>query len=760
MKKSARRIFAFIFALTLLASPALAAAGGTGAAVYSNTTYLAEGFSYTNEISYNPAGSRVETFSLALSPDSSVYPIVMACDTIYGGMTIDTVTEYANGLGYNVVGAINADFGFWETRIPCGMVVENGIYKSSPEDCSALAFTDGAAFVSIMPSIKIRLEAGGKSFEITHFNKTRTDTGGLYLYSEHFSTVSTRTSGNGWAVRMKILDGKMTVSGTMSLQVESVYTGKDPQYIGEGYMVLTAGDGSNLSEIFESFAVGDKLTLTTTCSDERLSSAKWITGCGDVLVHNGSLYLPEYWNKEVAGYNPRTCAGIMPDGTVIFRVIDGRSSASAGATLSQVANDFIEMGCVDAVNFDGGGSSALSAIMPGENASNVQNVPSDGYQRRVASFILFVTDAKPDGNASRLFLGEDGAFVLAGSSLPISFEATDDSLRPASVPSDASARSGGLGAVSKGVYTAGQNAGVDTLTLSSSKAGISGTASIHIITKADTLSVTGQDGEPVEKIAIDEGAEFKINVSASYLRRPVYMDPGAVVYEITGDIGEVSEDGLFTASDIWGAAGTIKVSAAGLTKTINVHIGAVFDDIKTHWARGSIEKLYGLNIVNGITETSFGPDIGMKRGDFLLMLYRAAGKPEVTAMSGFTDVPDSFYYAKAIAWAKEAGIAQGTGAGVFEPEATLTREQAFTFISRAFSSLGLTAPAEDALANSNVLSGFPDAASLSEWAVLPAKQLIYLKIVNGMDDGRLDPQGTLTRSQMATILSGALKLGK
>ena len=45
--------------------------------------------------------------------------------------------DYAEGLGYNVVGAINADFGYWETRIPCGMVVEDGVYKSSPEGNSA-----------------------------------------------------------------------------------------------------------------------------------------------------------------------------------------------------------------------------------------------------------------------------------------------------------------------------------------------------------------------------------------------------------------------------------------------------------------------------------------------------------------------------------------------------------------------------------------------------------------------------------------------
>ena len=58
--------------------------------------------------------------------------------------------DYAEGLGYNVVGAINADFGYWETRIPCGMVVEDGVYKSSPEGNSCLLYTSLGGFAEAL----------------------------------------------------------------------------------------------------------------------------------------------------------------------------------------------------------------------------------------------------------------------------------------------------------------------------------------------------------------------------------------------------------------------------------------------------------------------------------------------------------------------------------------------------------------------------------------------------------------------------------
>jgi hypothetical protein len=755
MKNLSRIFFPLLLTLCLPLSTALAAAAEPA---YANSTELTDGFLYTNGIYQSAGGELTEDYLLRVSPGSSVYPIVMACDTIYGGMTIDTVISYAESQGYRVVGAMNADFGYWSTRIPCGTVVEDGIYKTSPEQNNALAFNEDGAFLSVMPTVDITLQTASGEVSLSHYNKTRDDQGGLYLYSQYFSTVSTRCYTDGWAVRFKVLEGQISVSGSMTLQVDSVYEGSDPQTIGDGYMILTAASASELGDVFAMFAEGDTVTLTTSCSDERLIGASWVTGCGDILLSGGELYHPDGWNSSIGGTHPRSCAGILPDGTLLFRVVDGRSENSGGATLTQLAEYFKALGCDYAVNFDGGGSSAMSLLMPGGSGASLINTPSDGSERSCPSYILFVTDAPSGGAAERLYLAEDGVVLLAGSSLPLKILAADASLGSAAVPRDARAQSaGGLGTVSGGTYTAGSTAGVDTISLSSDSAGIDGSASIHVITKADTLSVKDGAGAEVTKIRLDEGQSLPLSVSASYLSLGVGMDDSAVSYTVSGDIGTVSDDGLFTASQTWGAEGTVTVSAAGLSRVIPVCIGADFDDIGSHWARSYIETLHDKEIVNGSSATSFSPDASMKRGDFMLMLYRAAGEPAQTANGAdtetpsFTDVPADAYYAAAISWAAGQGIALGTGDGKFLPQEALTREQAFTFVYRALHVLGLETPGDCTLP-----SKFSDADTVSSWAVDPTAALIELGLVGGSDDGCLHPQDALTRAQMAKILSMAL----
>ncbi len=128
---------------------------------------LADGFLVHKRVSYNAGGSRVASYSVSVAPASRVRPVVIACDTIYGGMTIDRIVSYGQSLGYNVVGAMNADFGYWSTRIPCGVVVEDGIYKTSPEQCNALAFTDSGAFIFTAPRGQYRT-LGGRADRQSH----------------------------------------------------------------------------------------------------------------------------------------------------------------------------------------------------------------------------------------------------------------------------------------------------------------------------------------------------------------------------------------------------------------------------------------------------------------------------------------------------------------------------------------------------------------------------------------------------------------
>lgn len=141
------------------------------------------------------------------------------------------------------------------------------------------------------------------------------------------------------------------------------------------------------------------------------------------------------------------------------------------------------------------------------------------------------------------------------------------------------------------------------------------------------------------------------------------------------------------------------------------------------------------------------------RAQFIQALYHAAGTPETTGSAAFTDVsPDAAYY-NAVIWAAETGIASGTSATTFSPDAALTREQAMTFLFRAFDALNIDAaqlqPAD--------LSAFSDSAGLSVWARESASALAGLEAVSGRPGGCLEAKASVRNCEMVTLLSKTLE---
>jgi exopolysaccharide biosynthesis protein len=762
-----KKITASIIALILLFSLIIpASAQGAGTNVYSNTQQIANNLFYTNTVSYINDTQREQSYALALTGSGDAYPIIVADDTIYGKLTIGQVIDYAEGKGRNVLAAVNTDFFSMQTGVPLGLVVENGEFKCSNEGRTAVAFMpDGSVYFSDNPKVSVTLANNGSSSDMTNsgqtvalenFNKYRTDSGGLYLYSSAFSTVSTRTSTPGWFVKFKILSGTPSLSGTMTLQVAEVVQTDQAQTIGDGYLVLTAADAAGLADTYAKFKVGDQVTLTTSCSDQNLTGAKWATGAGDVLIRNGAVTDSSAWDKAISSKNPRTAFGVKADGSIVSFVVDGRESDnSSGLTLTGLAEELLLRGCVTAVNFDGGGSSSMSVRMPGTSDCDVVSNPSDGSDRRCAAYLLFVTDKTSDGRAKYLYAQNDGPVVLAGSSVSLNYGATDGGYMPVAAPSDVIAVSGGLGTASGTTYIAGATHGVDTVSLSSASTGAVGSATIHIIYDPTDLHVTEAGStETLASLKVWPGDTVQLSATASYYKFPVAADASAFKYSVTGDVGTVTEGGLYTAGGTAGAAGSVDLKVGGKSVSIPVTV-AGFSDTTDHWAKQYVRGLSEKGIVSGTTATTYSPDTSIHRGDFVLMLYRAAGQPAVETPATFTDVQPTDYYASAIAWAEQNAIALGDGTGVFNPQGTLTREQAFSLAYRAFGALKITV----ADGTADDLNPFNDKAKVSEYAVTPTATLVHMGIVTG-GDGKLNPSGSLTRGEMAKILYMIINYGK
>ncbi len=171
-----------------------------------------------------------------------------------------------------------------------------------------------------------------------------------------------------------------------------------------------------------------------------------------------------------------------------------------------------------------------------------------------------------------------------------------------------------------------------------------------------------------------------------------------------------------------------------------------FTDVDTsRWYHEGVDFVVAKELMNGMTDTLFQPDGTLTRGQLMTILYRMAGTPETEAATPFTDVASGRYFTDAVAWAYEAGIAEGVSGTTFAPNAPVTREQLVTFLYRY-----AKYQEEDVSAQGN-LAGYPDAEAVSEYAQIPMAWAVEQELVNGID-GKLAPKGAATRAQIATII--------
>lgn len=757
LTKRLHRAMALALAVILAVPTAYASAGEPR---LQTTTDIVDGLTYSNTITEHPSG-RVESFSLELEAESEAYPILrQGSGTVYGLATIKRAVAGAQEEGLRVLGAINTDYFSTSTGVPMGIVIEDGVYKSCSDSRPAVTITGGELAFVEKPAVSLTLtnQRDGSVLIPNHFNKWRAATGGTYLLNEDFSTVSTRTSTSGWYVRMKVVgeEGadlpKLTVNSALTLEVTELLQSDQAMTIGPDEYILTADDASGRLADFQSFQVGDRITLTTSCGDETLSAAQWAGGTGDLMIAGGELTDSANWTHVTEGRAPRTALGVKEDGALLLYAVDGRQSGySVGLSQKDLAQELLDQGCEWAVNLDGGGSTAMSIWLPGQRGPALQNSPSDGKARSCATYLLLVTDEAGSGRADRLAMTRNGLTVLAGSGLPLpETVVVDDGLNILNETlSDLTITSrNGLGDVAGGVYTAGGRPGTDTLRLRSRSLGVEGTAQVHVVDRLTELKVSREGSTSAAKtLSVEPGESVQLAVSGSYWGREALRDFSAVTWTVEGNVGAVDENGLFTASER-GGEGTITAQAGGMSQTIRVTTRNVHRDVtEDHWSYNAVAYCYEKGIVGGISATEFGRDHQIRRADFMLMLYNAVGKPKVETGCDFTDVSPSDYYYTALSWGQSVGLASGTGNGAYSPTAPITREQAFTILRQAMPLLGKVCPT----GSLTVLDQFSDKDQIADYAKGHTATLVAQGVVSGKGDG-IDPKGNLTRSEMAALL--------
>jgi len=168
------------------------------------------------------------------------------------------------------------------------------------------------------------------------------------------------------------------------------------------------------------------------------------------------------------------------------------------------------------------------------------------------------------------------------------------------------------------------------------------------------------------------------------------------------------------------------------------------------WAANSIDFAYHCGLINGVEPTRFAPNSPMTRAMLVTVLYRAAGSPQVTVTTNFTDLNVGDYYYSAVVWANTHGIVNGVTDTTFAPNNPVTRQQIAAILHRYAKASGNLTP------NQGSLEAFDDRSSVEPYAVESMAWAVGEGIISGTtNDGvtlLLSPLSQATRAQVAVML--------
>ena len=756
MRHTVHKLLALALCLALLCTAALATMQESGTA----------GLKLADEVSYahtswsndQKEGQYLQEHYLTYTTGGAVRPLVVYGSTLYGRSPMDYAAKFLAEQDLTLVAGVNGAFFDMATGIPYGLVVTDGILRSSGNISSIGFFADGKTIIGT-PELHVKLTLAGAEQEI-FYNKALTKDNGIGLYSADYDT-ATKNSVSAYNVILQPLTGKaeLTMAGTLSATVLGAQEKTSSCQIPEGCFVLSVAEDtrypSALSAL-QALKTGDVVQITTTC-DSTWSGVQSACGGGELLVENG-VAVKTFTLDTADKLRARTAAGLKADGTLILYTVD-ESSVSAGLTLPLLAERMAKLGCVTAINLDGGGSTAVGVMYPGYTVGSTVNSPSDGKLRNCANFIFL---ARPVSTVAaqpqHLHLYPvSGTNVLPGAQITLTTKATGADYQATDLPSDVAYSTNG-GTIENGVLTVSGTARVGALTVSTASGALQTSATYNVLTGVTgiTLKKAGEKNN-LKTLRLAGGTAVDLNAEATYAGMTVRSTDRSFTWAVSDGLGTVTADGVFTAADVnKPLEGTLTVSY-GSTKTelpVTISPSNPFTDVKGHWAERMINSLYFDGVVTGSTQKDgtmiYRPDDSMTRQEFIVALMRYLGTNLSDYRSTTLPFADNSKIAKWAGDAMKAAYAMGylTGSSsdgklYAKPADTISRQEAMVILSRT-----LERGAESTV---DLDRQFSDAGQIAKWAREPLAQMLQSGIISG-SNGKLNPTGKVTRAQVAKML--------
>lgn len=346
---------------------------------------------------------------------------VKSNDLLNGSLeAVSSMSLRHNSDGHYVIGAVNGDF--FSGNNPLQMQIKNGeiLHRERTDGAYASAAFDlNKAIEFTSPAFSGSVTAGSSSLLISGVNESRASDK-LVMYNSLYGISTKTTSGTEIALHPI---GEWFVNDTVYCVVDSIRSSGGNMAIVKGGIVLS-GTGT-AAAFLSSMKAGDVVKVYTKATG-KLKKIKELVGGHPFFMKNGVISPSIDLNDPMLrDRNPRTLIGINKDTSKIFIVVaDGRSASSVGMTVWEMVDFMKSIGVVEAMNFDGGGSTQMVV------RNNIVNTPSDGQARAVSNTLMIVS-TQTSGNVAKLNISPKKYRLYKGEQIKFSLAPSDVNDNPA-----------------------------------------------------------------------------------------------------------------------------------------------------------------------------------------------------------------------------------------------------------------------------------------------------------------------------------------
>lgn len=195
---------------------------------------------------------------------------------------------------------------------------------------------------------------------------------------------------------------------------------------------------------------------------------------------------------------------------------------------------------------------------------------------------------------------------------------------------------------------------------------------------------------------------------------------------------------------------TMPASNVAITVKFEVQGSSYYDDVRTDaWYYNAVTFVTDRGYFNGVSEMLFAPYIDMNRAMFVTVLGRMANVDTSKYMGlAFSDLEAGMYYVPYVKWANENGIVLGRSDTIFDPEASITREEMAAIMYRYCAYIGMDMTPK----NTMFMERYTDRNEISDWAVTYVEWAVGCGLMRGMTDHTIDPLEHASRAQVAQVI--------